>query len=163
MEWYIRSHVVEKVNVLLQFLSALKYILYQLSFRFFLQENFQNYIFFLSQYNTQNISQLCQYIVYIKTKFDNHVILEIKLSFYSKSSNGNDFIVLFEIGLSRLINKLSLRSNLNLLQSVAKMLKSSKFMAQLHCNRWSDIADCLTFLRCFPVRLEIPMCSAAPV
>ena len=25
--------------------------------------------------------------------------------------------------------------NLNLLQSVAKMLKSSKFMAQLHCNR----------------------------
>ena len=26
------------------------------------------------------------------------------------------------------------------------MLKSSKFMAQLQCNRWSDVADCLTFL-----------------
>ena len=101
-------------------------------------------------------------LLYIKMKSDNHVILEMKLSSYSKSSNGNDFIV-FKIGLSRFINKLSLRSNLNLLQSVAKMLKSSKFMAQLHCNRWSDIADCLTFLRRFPVRLEIPMCSAALV
>ena len=69
-------------------------------------------------------------------------------------------MVLFKIGLSRFIKKLSLRSNLNLLQSVAKMLKLSKFMAQLHCNKWSDIADCLTFLRHFPVRLEIPMCSA---
>ena len=39
------------------------------------------------------------------------------------------------------------------------LLQSSKFMEQLHCNRWSDIADCLTFLRRFPVRLEIPMCS----
>ena len=65
--------------------------------------------------------------------------------------------------LSRFINKLSLRSKLNLLQSVAKMLKSSKFMAQLHCNRWSDIADCLTILRRFPVRSEIPMYSAALV
>ena len=35
------------------------------------------------------------------------------------------------------------------------MLKSSKFMAQLHCNRWSDIADCLTFLSSFPVILAI--------
>ena len=52
---------------------------------------------------------------------------------------------------------------MNLLQSVAKMLKSSKFMAQLHCNRWSDIADCLTILRRFPVRSEIPMYSAALV
>ena len=26
---------------------------------------------------------------------------------------------------------------------------SSKFMAQLHCNRWPDIADCLMFLRHF--------------
>ena len=94
-------------------------------------------------------------LLYIKMKSDNHVILEMKLSSYSKSSNGNDFIV-FKIGFSRFINKLSLRSNLNLLKSVAKMLKSSKFMAQLHCNRWSDIADCLTFLRRFPVRLENP-------
>ena len=48
----------------------------------------------------------------------------------------------FKIGLSRFINKLSLGSILNLLQSVAKILKSSKVMVQLHCNRWSDIADC---------------------
>ena len=32
------------------------------------------------------------------------------------------------------------------------MLKSSKFVAHVHCNRWSDMADCLTFLRRFPVR-----------
>ena len=43
---------------------------------------------------------------------------------------------------------------MNLLQSVGKMLKSSKFIARLHCNRWSDIADCLMFLRHFPVRLR---------
>ena len=78
----------------------------------------------------------------------------------SKSSNGNDFIVLFKIVLSHFITKLSLKSNLNLLQSVAKMLKSSKFMAQLRCNRWPDIADCLTFLRHFTVRLEIPVCKS---
>ena len=53
-------------------------------------------------------------------KSDIDVILEIKLS---KSFNGNDFIALFKIGLSSFINKLSLRSNSNLLQSVAKMLK----------------------------------------
>ena len=34
-------------------------------------------------------------------------------------------------------NKLSLGSDLNLLQSLAQMLESSKFMAQLHCNRQS--------------------------
>ena len=88
------------------------------------------------------------------------MIFEIKLSSKSKSSNGNDFIVLFKIDFSRFINKLSLRSILNLLQFVAKMLKSSKFKAQLQYNRWSDIADCLTFLRRFPVRLKIPVCSA---
>ena len=78
--------------------------------------------------------------------------------------------------MSRFINKLSLRSNLNLLESIAKMLKLSKFMAQLHCNRWPKIVwpfnvfkvfnvfvkyGCLTFLRCFSVRLEISLCSAA--
>ena len=61
------------------------------------------------------------------------------------------------------VNKLSLRSNLNLLHSVAKMLKSSKFMVQLHCIRWSEIADCFMFLRGLPVRLEIIMRSAALV
>ena len=43
------------------------------------------------------------------------------------------------------------------------MLKSSKFMAQLHCSRWSDIADCLTFLRCFAVRLKIPVFSRSGI
>ena len=33
----------------------------------------------------------------------------------------------------------------------------------LHCNWWSDIAGCLTFLRYFPVNLEIPLCSVALV
>ena len=31
---------------------------------------------------------------------------------------------------------------MNLLQSAAKISKSSKFIVQLHCNRWSDIAHC---------------------
>ena len=39
--------------------------------------------------------------------------------------------------------------------------KLSKFNVQLHCNLWADIADFLTFLRLFPKRLEICMCSAA--
>ena len=88
------------------------------------------------------------------------MILKIKLPSYSKSFSGNYLIVMFKICLPRFINKISLRSLFDLLESVAKMLKPSKFMAQLHCNRWSDIADFLTFLRCFAVRLEIHMCSA---
>ena len=64
---------------------------------------------------------------------------------------------MFKIDLLCFLNKLSLISNLNLLESIAEMLKSSKFMAQLHCNRWSDIADCLTFFSRFPVRLGIHM------
>ena len=55
--------------------------------------------------------------------------------------------------------KLSLRSNLNLLEFITNTLKPSKFMAQLHCNLWSDIADCLSFLRCFLIRLEVSICS----
>ena len=39
--------------------------------------------------------------------------------------------------------------------------KLSKLNVQLHCNLRADIADCLTFLRLFPIRLEICMCSAA--
>ena len=57
----------------------------------------------------------------------------------------------------------SLRSNLNLLDSAAKISKLLKFIVQLQCNRWSDIADYLTVLRRFPVKLEIPICSAALV
>ena len=62
----------------------------------------------------------------------------------------------FKIGLSHFIKRLSLRSNLNLLDSAAKISKLSKFMVQLHSNRWSDIADWLMFFRHFLVRLEIP-------
>ena len=58
--------------------------------------------------------------------------------------------------MSHFINKLSLRSNLNLLKSVAKMLKSSKFMAQLLCNRLSDIADYLTFFKAFSCKIGDP-------
>ena len=57
--------------------------------------------------------------------------------------------------MSRFINNFSLRSTLNLLQSVSKMLKSSKFMTQLHQNRWSDHADCLKFLSRFPFSCKI--------
>ena len=47
------------------------------------------------------------------------------------------------------INKLSLRSNVNLLESTAEISKASKFITQLHGNGWSDTADCLTFLGVF--------------
>ena len=46
----------------------------------------------------------------------------------------------------------SLRINSNLSESAVKTLKSSKFMVQLQYNRWSDIADCKTVLKRFPVR-----------
>ena len=68
---------------------------------------------------------------------------------YSNTSNGNNFVVLLKIGLSRFIKGLYIRSILNLLDSAAKISKSSKFIVQLHCNRWSDIADCLMFLGVF--------------
>ena len=52
------------------------------------------------------------------------------------------------MGLSRDINKLSLISKLILLESsLDKMVKSLKFMLQLQVSKWSEIADCLTFLR----------------
>ena len=90
----------------------------------------------------------------------NNRLIEIKLSSYSNTSNGNDFIVLFKIRLPRFIKRLFLRSNSNLLDSAAKLSKLSKIIAQLHCKRWSDIAGCLTFFKSFPVRIEAPMCSA---
>ena len=102
-------------------------------------------------------------LLYIKKESNNHLILEIKLSPKSQSSNGKNFTALFKIVLPCFIYKLSLRRNLNLLEYVAKLFKSSKFMAQLHGKIWSDVVDCSTFLRCFPVKLEIPMCSAAVV
>ena len=77
-----------------------------------------------------------------------------------KFFNGNDLMVLFNWGLSRLINKLSLIRSLNLFPSEARISKRSKSIDQLHSSRWSDTAD---YLRRFPVKLEIHMCSAALV
>ena len=81
----------------------------------------------------------------------------------SKSFNGNGLMVLFNLGRSRLINKLSLIRSLNLFASVARIAKWIKSIKQLHSSRWSDTADCLTYLRCLLVKLEITMCSAALV
>ena len=49
----------------------------------------------------------------------------------------------FKTGLSRFIKRLSLKINLNLLDCAAAICKISKFIVQLHCNRLSDIANCL--------------------
>ena len=81
----------------------------------------------------------------------------------SNSFNENDLMVLFNWGWSRLINKLTLIKTLNLLASEARISKWSKSIEQLHSRRWSDTADCLTLLRRFPVKLDIPVCSAAIV
>ena len=65
----------------------------------------------------------------------------------------------FNIGLSGLINKLSLISNKNLLDPWARMLKSSNEGSWLQNRRWSNIelsADGLTFLK---NDKETPMCS----
>ena len=83
--------------------------------------------------------------------------------FQSNSFNGIDSMVLLNWGWSRLINKLSLIRSLNLFASKARISKWSKSIQQLHSSRWSDIADCLTLLRHFPVKLDIPICSAALV
>ena len=72
-------------------------------------------------------------------------------------------MVLFNWGWSRLTNKLSLIRSPNLFAPEARISKGSKSIGQLHSSRWSDTADCLTHLRRFPVKLEIPMCSAALV
>ena len=63
-------------------------------------------------------------------------------------------------GWSRLINKISLLRSLNLFALEARILKWSKSIEQLHSSRWWDTADCLTHLRHFPVKLEIPICSS---
>ena len=63
------------------------------------------------------------------------------------SFNGNDLIVLFKW----------------LFASEARISKLSKSIEQLHSSRWSDATECFTFLRCFPLKLEIPMCSVALV
>ena len=83
----------------------------------------------------------------------------------SKSFNGNDLMVLFNWGWSRLINKLSLIRSLNLFASEGRITitKWSKSIEQLHSSRWSDTADCLTHLRRFPVKLEKPISKKVAV
>ena len=44
--------------------------------------------------------------------------------------------------------------------SVAQMLKPSKFMAQLHYNKWSDAADCFTFFEIFSCKIGAPHVSS---
>ena len=80
---------------------------------------------------------------------------------HSNNSSGKDLTVLFKMGLSRDISKLSLISKLILLESLDKMVKSSKFMLQSQVSKWSEIADCLIFLIRLFVKCEIPICSAA--
>ena len=76
----------------------------------------------------------------------------------SNKNNGAELNFLFNIGLSRLINKLPLISNKNLVPW-AKILKSSNERSLLQNKRWSRIevsADSFTFLK---VNGEMPMCS----
>ena len=65
--------------------------------------------------------------------------------------------------MSCLVSKLPFKSNLNFLESDAKISKSSKDIGESHCNRWLHIADSLTYLIRFPVKFEVPMCSDALV
>ena len=73
---------------------------------------------------------------------------------HSSNSNGKDLTVLFKVGLSQDISKFSLISKLILLESLDKMVKSSKFMLQFQVSKWSEIRH--LFVKC-----EIPICSTA--
>ena len=55
---------------------------------------------------------------------------------HSNNSNGKDLTVLFKIGLSRAINKLSLVSKLKLLESLDKMVESLKL-----CYSYKSASD----------------------
>ena len=54
---------------------------------------------------------------------------------HSNDSSGKDLTVLFKMGLSRDISKLSLISKLILLESLDKMVKPSKFMLQSQVSK----------------------------
>ena len=77
----------------------------------------------------------------------------------SNKNNGAELMFLFNIGLSRSINKLCLISNKKLLASRAKIMKSSNEGSWLQNKRWSRIelsADGFHFLE---VNREMLMCS----
>ena len=80
--------------------------------------------------------------------------------FRSNSFNGNDLMVLYTWGWSRLINKLPLIRSLNLFALEAKISKWSKSIELLHWSRRTDTTYCLPLLRGFPVNLDLPICSA---
>ena len=65
------------------------------------------------------------------------------------------------MGLSRAIDKLSLISKFMLLEYLGKMVKSLKIMLESQVTSWSEIADCLTFLRLLFAKCEILICPAA--
>ena len=54
---------------------------------------------------------------------------------HSNNSNGKDLTVLFKVGLSQDISKFSLISKLILLESLDKMVKSSRFMLQFQVSK----------------------------
>ena len=87
--------------------------------------------------------------------------MDIIQSYYplSNKNNGAEQMLRFNIGSSRLINKLSWMSDKNLLVLWARMVKSSNEGLWLRKRRWSCIelsADGLTFLK---VIWEMQMCS----
>ena len=73
-----------------------------------------------------------------------------KLSIVKNKKFSRTNMLLFKIGLSRVINKLSLISSTNLLFPFTKMVNSSKDRILLQFKRWSLIAisfDGLVFLK----------------
>ena len=110
---------------------------------------------------TDNI--LLQYTLHQFQYFKTTCLCRVEIyqqMFQTNSFNGYNLMVLFNWGWSRLVSKLSLMRTLNLLASEARI---SKWLMQLCSSRWSDPADCLTLLRWFPGKVDIPICSAAPV
>ena len=109
---------------------------------------------------------LLQYTLYQFQYFITTCLCTVEIyqeMFQSNSFKGNDLMVLFNWGWWRLINKLSLIRSLNLFASETRISKWLKSIEQLHSSSWSDTADCLTLLRCFPVKLDILIYSTAIV
>ena len=93
-----------------------------------------------------------------KNTFNNYGIIQSCYTLSNKN-NGGELMFLLSIGLSRLINKLSLISNRNVLAPWARMVSSSNEGSWLQNRRWPRIelsADGLTFLE---VNEEMSMCS----
>ena len=85
---------------------------------------------------------------YILLPKKNLVVSLIKFC-HSNNSNGKDLTVLFKVGLSWDISKLSLISKLILLQSLDKTVRSSKFMLQSKVSKWCEISWLLDIVKTF--------------